>query len=213
MLYQLLLPLSTLDIIPPEASTDLIFSFSVDIDYAHSSRLEELGLDSHNMIYNLGSMFYFFSGTFIVFLFAGILAICQCRHKFFRALRRKYRWKSMLNSLFIIFQEGYIDILVSCFLNFEHPITITWSDKFSHYIAILFLIIALTVIPSAVIYIMFGTDTDLNLKSTKRNFGAAYEDIKTISNYTIFYNLLFFIRRLLLVFIIFSSFFRNYISL
>ena len=103
VLYQLLLPLSTLDVIPPEASTDILFTFSDDQDYSHDNRLEELGFDSHNFIYNIGSMFYFISFTFIAFVLSGILALCQCRHKFFRNLRRKYRWKSMLSSLYIIF--------------------------------------------------------------------------------------------------------------
>ena len=103
--------------------------------------------------------------------------------------------------------------MVSCFLNFEHPITTNGSDKFSHAVAIVYLAVALVIMPGAVIFIMYGTKSDLSSKATKRNYGAAYECIKTVNNYTIFYNLLYFIRRLILVHIIFNSYLKKHTSI
>ena len=73
--------------------------------------------------------------------------------------------------------------MVSCYLNFEHPITTNGSDKFSHAVAIVYLAVALVIMPGAVIFIMYGTKSDLSSKATKRNYGAAYECIKTVNNY------------------------------
>jgi len=56
MLYGILLPISSLDLIPPEISTDVIFTMSSGT--AYSEILEQMGYDSNNFIYNLGSMFY-----------------------------------------------------------------------------------------------------------------------------------------------------------
>ena len=70
LLYSILLPLSSLDIIPQEISTDVLFSMS-DEPYAPSQRLEEMGFETRNVILNLGSMFYFvaFLQFFIIFVY------------------------------------------------------------------------------------------------------------------------------------------------
>ena len=76
ILYKLLLPLASLDIIPSEISTDLLFRFSGETDEPYSKRFEDLGLDSHNMIKNVGSMFYYISATIIALVIAVILRFC-----------------------------------------------------------------------------------------------------------------------------------------
>lgn len=65
-LYAILLPLSTMDILPPEYSTDLIFSLSTDEEFPYSERVEALGFDTHNTILNLGSVFYFVMATLLL---------------------------------------------------------------------------------------------------------------------------------------------------
>ena len=54
MLYNILLPITSLDLIPPEVSTDLIFNMTAEEPY--SDILENMGYESHNFIYNLGTM-------------------------------------------------------------------------------------------------------------------------------------------------------------
>ena len=70
MLYGILLPISSLDIIPPEISTDLIFTMSSG--EASSEILEEMGYDSNNFIYNLGSLFFVVCFIIISLLLVGI---------------------------------------------------------------------------------------------------------------------------------------------
>ena len=213
MLYQILLPLSSLDIIPQELSSDLIFSFSDDQDYAFNQRLEELGFDSHNMILNLGSMFYYINVSIILLVMATILTRIKSKHKLLLKLKKNLKFFVLLNQLFIVFQEGFIEILVSCYLNFQNTITITVSDKVSNIFAIILIIVSLTVIPAAVIFAMSKDETTLNSKKSHFRYGAAYENLKTKSVFALFYNLLFLLRRLILVFFIFNKFLMNYNSL
>lgn len=59
-LYSVILPLSSMDIIPTEYSTELIFDLSNDLDYPYNHALEQLGYETHNSLMNLGSIFFFF---------------------------------------------------------------------------------------------------------------------------------------------------------
>ena len=53
----------------------------------------------------------------------------------------------------------------------------------------------------------------INEKSTYQKYGAAFENLKTRSRFFLFYNLLFLIRRIIFVFILFHNFFVSYESL
>ena len=59
LLYNIMLPLSSLDVIPPEISTNIIFKFSDKDDSAYNKRLDEMGYGNHNAIENIGSVVYF----------------------------------------------------------------------------------------------------------------------------------------------------------
>ena len=87
LLYKVLIPLASLDIIPSELSTELIFNFSDDKDYPYNSRLEQLGFESHNMVNNLGSMFYFILISIFQMLFALILRRFKPKNRFIRTLK------------------------------------------------------------------------------------------------------------------------------
>jgi multisubunit Na+/H+ antiporter MnhF subunit len=69
MLYGILLPISSLDVIAPEISTDLIFTMSSE-ETPYSDTLENMGYETHNFIYNLGTMFWIIS-----FLTMGLLLV------------------------------------------------------------------------------------------------------------------------------------------
>ena len=129
MLYGILLPISSLDLIPPEISTDLIFSMSFGT--AYSEILEEMGYDSKNFIYNLGTMFYLISFMIIYLILIGFNYLVK--YAFPRSEVSSEKSKSscidrikrklnidrivLLNNLFLAFFEGFIEILLSCYLN------------------------------------------------------------------------------------------------
>ena len=74
-------------------------------------------------------------------------------------------------------------------------------------------IISLTAIPCAIIFAMTRDETTLNLKESHEKYGGTYENLKTSSKFTLFYNLLFIIRRMILVFLLFNQFFVSYATL
>ena len=81
-LYNVMLPLANLDVIPPEFSTEVLFEFSDDVDKPYNKRLEEMGYDNHNAIENIGSMVYFIALTIFLLIVSLILSIiifkCGC---------------------------------------------------------------------------------------------------------------------------------------
>ena len=81
-LYNVMLPLANLDVIPPEISTEPIFDFSDDDDKPYNERLEEMGYDNHNAIENIGSMVYFIAFTILLLIISLIYSIvifkCGC---------------------------------------------------------------------------------------------------------------------------------------
>ena len=74
ILYAIFLPVASFDLIPPEYSTDLIFTFSEE-DKKVSNKLEDLGFETHNMIYNLGVVFYMIWFTVVIIVFTSFIRI------------------------------------------------------------------------------------------------------------------------------------------
>ena len=88
MIYQIILPLSSLDIIPQEISSDLLFKFSEDKDFAFNKKFEDLGYGSHNMIQNVGSMFFYIIIILFVLILALIFRLCRCKNKCVKQTRK-----------------------------------------------------------------------------------------------------------------------------
>jgi hypothetical protein len=152
MLYKILLPLASLDIIPPEISSDLLFSFSDDLDKPYSAHLEEMGYDNHNAIQNIGSVFYFIAFTIILMVFSLLLSPFKCG--FCTMIKRKLRIIGLLATLYMFFFEGYLEILISCYLSNEGAVTKNADDEFSYFISVVFPIILFTVVPIMHIYVL-----------------------------------------------------------
>ena len=98
MVYKILLPLSSLDIIPPEISTEILFTFSEKYDFPYSDRFEELGFDSHNMISNVGSMFYYIAVAFILLIQSLLFKfVFKCKNKFTTKVKKHLKWVDIMN--------------------------------------------------------------------------------------------------------------------
>ena len=57
MFYSILVPLVTMDIMPSEYTTELVFDFSEEEDEPVSDKLQELGFETHNVVLNMGTLF------------------------------------------------------------------------------------------------------------------------------------------------------------
>ena len=156
-----MLPIANLDVIPAEISTDLIFNFSDDKDEAYNDRLEEMGYDNHNAIKNIGSMIYFIAFYCILVATSLVLSIysynccCWTRIKPFLPI------VILMSSMYIIFFEGYLTILISCFLSLKGAIRINLHDKFSYRLSRTFPLILFVVIPLLLLYILLKPKEEL----------------------------------------------------
>lgn len=93
---------------------------------------------------------------------------------------------------------------ISCYLNFRDAILITGSDWFSYYAACVIAAICSTAIPGLVIFIMCKTPEELRAKQTLVMYSNIYDGLRTSSVLALNYNLLYLIRRVLFITIMFN---------
>ena len=157
LLYKILLPLSTLDMIPPEISTDLIFNFSHDEDQAYNDRLSEMGFDNHNAIENIGSIIYILALYCMLTLVALGLITLKLKNKFCCRSKLKLHlpFIPLLRGLYIIMFEEYLIIMISCFLSIKGAVRINIDDKISYKLSQVLPIIIFTVFPITLINVLF----------------------------------------------------------
>ena len=103
-----------------------------------------------------------------------------------------------------------MEILISAILHFSNVLVETQSDKISHLSAITLLAISVTIVPFALIFVMLQNKDILEHPKTKQNFQGVLLDLKPEPFY-IAYNLLFIIRRSLIVIIMFTPAFRDHL--
>jgi C4-dicarboxylate transporter len=111
----------------------------------------------------------------------------------------------MFNSLFLVFFEGYIEILLSCFLNNKSGVKITKSDKFSFFISYFFGSICLIIIPVSLLFMLSRNPETLDSKEAYKKYGSLYDGLNTKSRWCLLYNVLFIVRRLALLLIMFNK--------
>ena len=119
-----------------------------------------MGYETNNFIYNLGSMFYIVClliFSLILVGFSSISYFSDIRQKLVNKFQlKKYSAYKMvlLNSMFLVFFEGYIEILLSCYLNNEGSVRETKSDKFSFGISYFFGFVCVIIVPLSLFYMM-----------------------------------------------------------
>jgi len=70
-------------------------------------------------------------------------------------IKNHYYYKALLlNNMFLIFYEGYIEILLSCYLNNQGSVRKTKSDEFSFIISYVFGFVCLFIIPLCLIFMI-----------------------------------------------------------
>ena len=118
----------------------------------------------------------------------------------YREMKKILMWGSFL----VLFMEGYIEILISSYLNILSTIFYTGSDNFSFYAACAILVIQVIVLPCAFLYMLTRPEEFLKSKEPKLRMGVLYSDIKTNSKLALAYNFLQVLRRLILVLVAFG---------
>ena len=84
----------------------------------------------------------------------------------------------MFNGLFIVFFEGYIEILLSSYLNVHQVLSYTVGDKFSIVLAVICLVISILIVPIAVLRVIMKDKDELASVGTEEKYGSAYEGLR-----------------------------------
>ena len=129
LLYSILLPLSSLDILPQELSTDILFTMSEE-EEPPSPRLEEMGFETRNVILNLGSMFYFvtYIHFLVIIVYINKSRLFRLKNKVSKKIKKTFSIKSLMNNLFMLYFESTVEVLVAIYLNLDQSIIKTKSD-------------------------------------------------------------------------------------
>lgn len=207
LLYSILLPIASLDLVPPEYSIELIFSLSTESDQPFSSALEDLGYETHLALLNLGTIFLYLVALLLAIAGVGVLKILspllppnETVHRYSQKLKKGI----FFNSFILLLIEGFLEIMISCYLNIYSPQTQTKSDVFSYLFSYLCLFITLVVLPVAFGWMLSQPEEVLDLDSAKQRYGAFYEGVRTESKLSLSYHLVQMVRRLLFVLCVFQ---------
>ena len=93
------------------------------------------------------------------------------KHSYYNAL--------LFNDLFIIFFEGYIEIILSGFLNLKGSKRETKSDEFSFVISYVFGFVCLVIVPISLIYMLSQSQATLESKDAIKSYGSLYNGLST----------------------------------
>ena len=80
----------------------------------------------------------------------------------------------MFNGLFLVFFEGYIEILLSSYLNLCKYMDYTASDIFSLAFAIACTLVCIVILPIIIIKIIFKDKEELANTNFEAKYGSAY---------------------------------------
>ena len=111
----------------------------------------------------------------------------------------------MINNLFIVIFEEFIVVVLSWYINKEGCVLITASDKFSNVSSYIFGTTCFVIIPISLIYMFLQNKETLESKNAIKTYGSLYDGLKSDSKYSLFFNFLFLIRRLALLYIMFDE--------
>ena len=113
----------------------------------------------------------------------------------------------MFNGIFLIFFEGYIEILLSSYLNLCKYMVYTASDMFSLGFAIACTFICIVILPITIINIICKPKELLANEHFETMYGSAYEGLRIKSKFALFNQLLYVLRRLFLLLTAFLTIF------
>jgi hypothetical protein len=190
-----MLPLSNLELIPIEYSTELIFKISVDKDYPHSETLEEMGYETHNILLNFGSIFLYIAGNVILMLVVFVTPKTSKVHRYLRKL-------VIFNGILMVYFEAYLEVMISCYLSFENQLTENLSDYFGAMLAYISSFICIIILPILVLNIICRSEE--YRKANKNRIGSLYQGLKD-EGISLAYNLIYILRRAIFLFVVFNS--------
>ena len=97
--------------------------------------------------------------------------------------------------------EAEFEMLIAGYLQMKDPLTTTWGELFSSFLAFFGLCAALVGLPGAIIYVLRQEVGVLSGVRFHQTWGKVYEGLRMESKWTLAYYLVYTLRRILFVFI------------
>lgn len=99
--------------------------------------------------------------------------------------------------------EAEFEMLIAGYLQMKDPLTTTWGELFSSFLAFCGTVVSIVAFPGAIIY-MLRQDVDV-LSETRfeKTWGPIYEGLRMKSKWTLAYYLVYTVRRIIYIFIVF----------
>ena len=99
--------------------------------------------------------------------------------------------------------EAEFEMLICGYLQMKDPLTTTWGELFSSFCAFCGVFTALVAFPGAIIYVLRQEMDLLSETSFEKTWGPVYEGLRMKSKWTLAYYLVYTVRRIIYVFIVF----------
>ena len=142
---------------------------------APSERLESMGFETRNVVYNLGSMFYFVTVLQFFILFVYLVKRIKCKTKIAHKIRKKFSVKGLMINLFMLYFESTLEVYLSMWLNFANKSElVTKSDKFAYGLGYALIFPSLIVIPLIVLHVICKKPEELKKQKTVEKWGLIY---------------------------------------
>ena len=169
-----------------------------------SDQTQQIGYDSYNILLNLGtlSLIIILYCLKLVIVFVIMLPLSYCIPKI------KEQYKIEKNNLFfddffgIIF-EGYFNIIICCLFNFFADSESQDNNLTNKVLAHVLLVIMIFCVPAILIHLYQKSREQLDEPNYRKRWGKAYQNIRLNSKYNMLYNLVFCVRSLIFIGLLF----------
>ena len=143
----------------------------------------DLGYETHNLILNLGSLAIFMTLYALkVMLYLSLLLAKKLTPKANKPAR--YIRKGLFfNELINLLLEGYIEMLVSAYLQFKAPLMTTNGEVFSVFFTYITSTLIFVVLPISAVYVLCQPISKIVKKNFRNRWGDLYDGVKTESKW------------------------------
>jgi hypothetical protein len=168
--------------------------------------MKEIGFDSYNVILNLGTLFILLCLWIVRAILQFIIIWPLHKLGYISGTRnRKFFNSVFFGQILMIFQDGYIEFLISARMFFEAPLTSVDNTPTQKNLAFAFLFVCLILLPGLYIWIMsFETRYLMKSKHLRRRVKPLFEEIDIRKKWNLLYNLIYVGRRMIYIEIAFS---------
>mmetsp|Transcript_22772 Transcript_22772/g.35061 ORF Transcript_22772/g.35061 Transcript_22772/m.35061 type:complete len:197 (-) Transcript_22772:1108-1698(-) len=159
-LFQVLIPIAMFDVLDPDWTTKLIFTFDEEqqrlLREDMTPQMIDLGYETHSSVLNLGSLsifaIFYVTEVFIFLFLSLVKRFSKLKLAFLDNMKKRLFYGDLLSLLI----DANFEFLISSFLQFKHPLYSTDGERFSVFIGYLSLFLTFGFLTFAFARVMFS---------------------------------------------------------